>query len=101
MAVTTGLSVQGLQRLDRFFGSGVGWQIRFASVQNLNRLERQGTALICVPASNNRFPVVAVYKLYGGGLAPETLNVPTYAPFEVWVNWFYANRSWVFDRPDT
>lgn len=100
MPTTSGTSVVGLQRLGSFPSSGVGWELRFASIPAQDRLNRVGTALHCVPISDGRFPVFVAYKLYAAGIRPELLNIPSYIGTEVWVRWFKAGLLWRFQRPD-
>jgi hypothetical protein len=100
MAVTSGTSVLGLQRLGSFSTATEGWQLRFASNPQQDRLKRLGIALHVRPVVNDRFPVVAVYKVFGGGLAPPTLEITQQASTELWVRWFVPGVVWLFERPD-
>lgn len=100
MATTTGTSVLGLQNLGNFSGTTAGWQLRFASNPQQNRLSRLGTALHCRAVVNDRFPVVAVYKLFGGGLSPPTIEVLQSSSTQLWVRWFVPGVVWLFERPD-
>ena len=100
MATATGTSVIGLQLLGTFRANTAGWQLRYLSTSPQDRLRRLGTALHTRTASVNRFPVIEVYKLFGGGLAPVTLVIPDGASTQLWVNWFVAGVPWIFERPD-
>ena len=100
MAISTGTSVLGLQLLGNFSTSAAGWQLRFASSPQQDRLRRLGTALHTRTVSSGRFPVVEVYKVFGGGLAPVTIVIPNSSQTQLWVRWFVADVVWAFDRPD-
>lgn len=100
MATTNGTSVIGFQLLGDFSTTTAGWQLRFASVPPQNRLARLGTALHVRAIANNRFPVIQVFKLYGGGIAPVTPVIPSSSSTQLWVNWFRAGVVWAFERPD-
>jgi hypothetical protein len=100
MATTTGKSVLGLQRIGSFSTTTEGWELRFASQPPQDRLTRLGTGLHCRFVSNNRFPVIKVYKIFGGGIAPATLAITQQASTELWVRWFVPNIVWTFERPD-
>lgn len=100
MPTSTGTSVRGLQFLGTFPASGVGWELRFASNPPQDRLNRVGTVLHTVPITNNRDPVIAVYKLYGSGVRPPLVDIPTYVGTAIWVNWFEAGLVWFFQRAD-
>lgn len=99
MTTTNGTSVLGLQLIGGFSTTTSGWQLRFASAPQQNRRLRLGTALHCRRQSTSRFPVVAVYKLFGGGLSPDTLVIPNSSGTELWVDWFYPGVVWAFERP--
>lgn len=100
MPTTTGTSILGLQRLGSFPSTGVDWELRFASVPAQNRLNRVGTALLCVPITNDRFPVIQAIKLYASGIRPPLINELSYTGKEVWVRWFDVGLIWFFQRPD-
>jgi hypothetical protein len=100
MATTTGTSVLGLQRIGSFSTNTAGWQLRFASNPQQDRLKRLGTGIHCRLVSNNRFPVIEVYKIFGGGLAPATLAITQQSSTELWVRWFVPGVVWSFERPD-
>jgi len=100
MASTTGTSVLGLQLLGSFGSTATEWQLRLSSSPQQDRLRRLGTALHTRTVSNGRFPVIEVYKVFGGGLAPVTIVIPTSSATQLWVNWFIAGIGWIFERPD-
>jgi hypothetical protein len=100
MATTTGTSVLGLQRIGSFSTTTEGWQLRFASNPQQDRLKRLGTGLHVRFISNNRFPVIKVYKIFGGGIAPDTLAITQQASTELWVRWLVPGVVWLFERPD-
>lgn len=82
-----------------FSANTAGWQLRFASSPPQDRLLRLGTALHCRNISNFRLPVVIVYKVFGAGIAPPTLDVPLQEDTELWVRWFVPGVVWFFERP--
>jgi len=100
MPTSTGTSVLGLQNLGNFSATTAGWQLRFASNPQQNRLLRLGTALHCRAVVNSRFPVIVVYKVFGGGLSPPTIEIPQSSSTQLWVRWFVPGVVWLFERPD-
>lgn len=100
MATTTGNSIIGLQRLGGFEATIEGWEVRFASAQQLDRLERVGTLLHVREISNSRYPVIRVDKLFGGGVTPPSYAILDPSTTAIWVNWFIPGLTWFFTRPD-
>jgi hypothetical protein len=100
MATISGTSVLGLQRIGSFSTTTEGWELRFSVNPQQDRLKRLGTALHCRFASNDRFPVIKVYKVFGSGLAPPTLAITEQFNTELWVRWFVPGVVWFFERPD-
>lgn len=100
MATTQGTSALELQLLGNFSTTIAGWQLRLASNPQQNRLLRLGTALHVRAITNNRFPVISVYKLFGSGIAPPTENIILSENTQLWVRWFVPGVVWFFERPD-
>lgn len=96
---TSGVSIRGFQRIGGFNETQTPWQLRFASAQNLAREVKLGNALICLPISNNRFPVVYSVPVYGGGIAPVFVTGYPVNQLELWVSWFQPGYQWFFERP--
>ena len=96
---STGVSVVGEQRCGRFNETLDPWQLRFASNPQLNRNARLGTAVIALPITNQRYPVVYTVPVYGGGIAPKFASGYPANVLELWVFWYSAGYLWFFERP--
>jgi len=94
----TGVSIKGLQKCGFSVRPDDGTtSIDFTGASRPDRLERVGTLLICQEiGSPTNFRVMAVHKLFGGGVATPTLPIVNKFNLQthIWVVWFRAGLQW-------